>query len=99
MTYRRRAKTRDIRPTARILFLMTLRRSADSSEILPLGDTSGSSISSSELSSSSSSFVQQLSMASNISVTMRVVSNRLNNDKHQTHSFHRRTADSMRRRP
>ncbi len=67
-TYRKSAKTLDMRPTARILFLITLRRSLASSE--GVGEMS---VSSSEL-SSSSSFVQQLSIANSMSVTIDAAS-------------------------
>lgn len=66
--YRSNAKTRDIRPTARILFLMTFRRSWDSSaDVGDTGDVGDEIIATS--SSSSSSFVQVLSTATSMSVT------------------------------
>lgn len=66
-TNRKRAKTLDILPTALILFLMILRRSKAWAEAV-VGDMEGSAASSAST-SSSSSFVQQLRTATNISVT------------------------------
>lgn len=67
-TNRSRANTLAILPTAMILFLMTFRRSTDSSEVIDVGDTSAVSSSL----SSSSSLVHVLSTAASISVTATI---------------------------
>lgn len=66
-TNRSRENTLDIRPIARILFLMTLRRSRTSS--LAPGVRGETAASSSDELSSNSSLLQQLSTATSISVT------------------------------
>lgn len=71
---RNRAKTRDIRPTARILFLMMVLRSAVSSSAVEVGVVG---ISSSSSSSSSSSLLQTLRMAMSMSVIFSPTKGRL----------------------
>ena len=94
MPHRSKAKTRAIRPTAMILFLMTFLRSAASSAAVD-GDVK---ISCSEL-SSNSSLVHTISMANSISETAKNMSALYNTRKNgvsniKAHSSLRRREDS-----